>query len=694
MKSAKGEILVAAGEQRGGPGTSPYTPVDAEAGRSMNVRVVVDALVVLLVLAAPVVAFIRTRSLTWTVIAVTSSVAITGSLVGFGIELGHRWTAQELQLALVAAFTAVLVAAYRSARRPTGGLRHQVIAVLLPAALVAGFVLVARLVATPRAGGLAAVGYFIDRAAGEDNAKWLDFSGQLVTGAPVDQGVALGGALQLVMVLVTSLLAVVSWILLGGVNEVFVAANTVIVSQYLLVAVSPFALAPIAEAVFRQSPANSTPRERPVHLAAPMIWIGALVITTGNAAVMNFGHFTLQWVMLVVTIWVGVFLVPTGIRHAILLTSVVVVLSATVWFPMTPLAIVTFAALAGWLLVQGVRGRALGAVDWFGAVILMIVLITTASSTWQTLLFIADQPLAVGPSGTFGGGVTAAARLPALELLSSRGGTEAAGPILAILAATSAVMAGMFLASQRPHESPARRALRYAPIVLLAAYALAIAIFGTWWAGGGPEYGSVKTTFMVTIAVLAATLPLAVAWLRAPYDQMTTVRWLAVGCVLYLLVVDGLLPRAMSMLSPQRWPDARNTTTDYWWPAEVQASAAQPIAESPIACVYLPVGGDGPTALPNGQISYSCTRILAGLSGADTSAQPLVDWSRREWLNNQKAWAAAWPDLVLMPESVRDKQMILLDEFNNVIGLESVNAMLDRYRPEWALGKPLSEFTG
>ena len=56
MKSAKGEILVAAGEQRGGPGTSPYTPVDAEAGRAMNVRVVVDSLVVLLVLAAPVVA--------------------------------------------------------------------------------------------------------------------------------------------------------------------------------------------------------------------------------------------------------------------------------------------------------------------------------------------------------------------------------------------------------------------------------------------------------------------------------------------------------------------------------------------------------------------------------------------------------------------------------------------------------------
>ena len=31
---------------------------------------------------------------------------------------------------------------------------------------------------------------------------------------------------------------------------------------------------------------------------------------------------------------------------------------------------------------------------------------------------------------------------------------------------------------------------------------------------------------------------------------------------------------------------------------------------------------------------------------------------------------------------------------NQVIGMETVNAMLDRYRPEWAKGKPLSEFTG
>jgi hypothetical protein len=86
--------------------------------------------------------------------------------------------------------------------------------------------------------------------------------------------------------------------------------------------------------------------------------------------------------------------------------------------------------------------------------------------------------------------------------------------------------------------------------------------------------------------------------------------------------------------------------------------------------------------------------MLAGLSGQDTAAQGLVDWSRREWLTNESAWTAVWPDLVTMPESVRDKRIIILDAGNNVIGMETVNSMLDRYRPAWAVGKPLGEFTG
>ena len=69
----------------------------------------------------------------------------------------------------------------------------------------------------------------------------------------------------------------------------------------------------------------------------------------------------------------------------------------------------------------------------------------------------------------------------------------------------------------------------------------------------------------------------------------------------------------------------------------------------------------------------------------------MVDWLRREWLTNEAAWTAAWPDMVKMAPEVLDKQLILLDENNQVIGLESIRALLDRVRPQWAEGQPLLE---
>ena len=168
---------------------------------------------------------------------------------------------------------------------------------------------------------------------------------------------------------------------------------------------------------------------------------------------------------------------------------------------------------------------------------------------------------------------------------------------------------------------------------------------------------------------------------------MTAPRWIAVAGILLLLMIDSVLPRAMALARPQQWSPPipfNNTSGSYWWPAEVNGTADQPISASPVACVYLPQGAKVPSAILASALSdpqrvYSCTRLLAGLAGEDYEALALVEWLRREWLSNTPAWSPVYDALAGMPDSVQDRPVILLDDGSNVIGVESVRSLLARF---------------
>jgi hypothetical protein len=271
-------------------------------------------------------------------------------------------------------------------------------------------------------------------------------------------------------------------------------------------------------------------------------------------------------------------------------------------------------------------------------------------------------------------------------LFSSNGGTEQTQPILAILAAAAVVAAVVYL-SRQTVARPSAIYRRFAPIALLAFFALAIYALDFWSTGGGPHYGSMKFTFMATIVALTACVPFALMLIdRNGGSRMTPVRWIAVAAIVYLMVIDSLLPRSLAAARPQQWSPAIpfDNPKSYWWPADVNGTGNQSIAGNPVGCVYLPQGAKVPSALLVSQLSdaqrvYSCTRILAGLSGQDAQAQPLVDWLRREWLGNKGAWSDVYGYLDSMPDAVKDKQMIILDDGSNVIGLDTVRYLLERY---------------
>ena len=64
---------------------------------------------------------------------------------------------------------------------------------------------------------------------------------------------------------------------------------------------------------------------------------------------------------------------------------------------------------------------------------------------------------------------------------------------------------------------------------------------------------------------------------------------------------------------------------------------------------------------------------------------PVINWVRREWLTNTAAWLEEYPGLQTLPPEVRDRKLILMDFFNNVVGLETIGTFMDRVKPDWAI---------
>ena len=273
------------------------------------------------------------------------------------------------------------------------------------------------------------------------------------------------------------------------------------------------------------------------------------------------------------------------------------------------------------------------------------------------------------------------------SLFAAGGGTEQTGPILAILAA-AAVLASAIVATRQ--SASQLEWVRLLAVGLLASYAVIITVLDQWSTGSGPHYGAMKFAFLTSMVLLGTCVSVGILLIDPAKGRMSLPRWAALAAVVFLLIIDSILPRSVAALRPQQWspPIPFNNPQSYWWPAEVKDKAQQTIAANPVGCVYLPQGAKVPSALLASELSppervYSCTRILAGLSGYDAQAQPLVDWLRREWLNNTGSWAEVYDYLSGMPAEVRAKPLILLDDGSNVIGVESVDSLLQRY-PKYA----------
>lgn len=633
------------------------------------------------------------RSVAWWVISTVVGITFAGAVMNLGISLSHNWNRPELQILLLLGLLIPAVIAFLRRHPSTPWeFRYQAVAILLPFALLFLFFFIVTTFWTKEPAFMHPVGFLMGHNQAEDNAKWLDFTSQFATGDPIWQAVPMGGPLAMVLVFVGTAMGVISRIAFGGYNQVAVAANTVVFGQFFMVILAPLMLAPLAQArLFARKTGER------IRIPAPFIWLAALVIAAANLIATGYGHLTFQFVVLVATLWAATFLSQVGINRARLLTTFIMIVTMTVWLPLNALAGVL---LIGTLIGLLRRARPRDSRDWVGLGLWLFVAVCTWQPLWSSVSFVVQGSAPTASSGSsVGGGAVSASVLAGLAdstLFSASGGTDQTGPILAILAIAAALASAIFL-SRQPGGQTAALYARFLPVIALAGMALLITVLDAWATGGGPHYGAMKFTFMTAVVVTAVCSPFALL-LIDPHAlvSMTPLRWAALVCVFFLLVVDGFIPKAVAATRPEQWTPANafNNVLSYWWPADVRSSASQSIAANPVGCMYLPNGAKVPSALLQSQASsaqqvYACTRLLAGLGGQDTQAQPMVDWLRREWLTNTPAWSDVYDALAAMPASVLDKPIILLDDGSNVVGLDSMRSLLQRF-PKFA-GKTPAE---
>lgn len=648
--------------------------------RAMRIRIrvgdrLIDVFFALAFAALLVAIVVVLRSIAASATLIAVGVGISGVLLQFMATLGSTYALPALQWWLLVTLVVLLAVAVVMRRRsPQRTTRTAAFLLFGTSAGLALAFLASRMLAPGAPGPLTGVGYLIERGSAEDNAKWLNAAAQLASGAPVDAFANVGGPLLLLLTLAATVISSVSDVLYGGVNEVAVSAGTLILSEMLLIVLAPLALAPLAEARIRQGAGAG---RRPVPW--PFLLLGLAIITAGVTVLLNYGHLTLQYTILILTLWVSTFLVSRTAGHARLVTTFAVIATAEVWFPLNVLAVGLLGAVVFWAIAGLVKGRDRRArgLTLAASVVLLVLMWDFLSSSIRYALGVgADGATAAGGGALRG---VMAIDVPTLPLFASPGGTEVVSALVGAITVASVI--GAFLLLRGPNRSGRAAVLPFAPIGALVIYTLLITMADYWAVGEGPGYATNKLTYAITVPALAAALPVALLHFDAGQRRMTALRWFVLIGAVVLLVLDTFLPRALVQFKPALWPTTNADPKPYWWPGEVRPTADQPLVTNPIGCIYLPQGAAKPSVLPNGQRAYSCTRLLTGVAGQDVPAASVVQWTLDEWLQNESMWDKYHGYFEQLPPEVRARTLILLDDDANVIGLQSIQQLLDRYPP-------------
>ena len=622
------------------------------------------------------------RRVQWTFTVLFLAVATVGSAVALSMRFGVAWSVVSLSLAFLAATVFVLLLAISQRSRRKRELltwtRSDLLGVIAPTiALILG--LLATRAAAPRGVPLLSnVGYLMNHGLAEDNAKWLSITAPLATGESFTLVDFDGGALLMMLSFATAAVMVISTFVLGGINEVAVASSTLIVTQFALIAAVPLALSPLANGTLRPKSGTNSDRYPP-----QLLWAGAIVLVCVSAISTAYGHLSFQFAVIVVTLWFATFLNPSSSVILKVASSLLLGITATVWFPLTPLAV---AVLLG-TIVFTTRRKSWGLTGLTALVSLLLAPAFVSSMAYVLGIDISLDASRAAVSESSSGG-SAVLNVPSEVLASSQlfeapGGTEVVQPILGTLA----VLCFLICVSRGSTSSSDPIGLRafgpVTPIFAMLSFVLIVFVADSLLTADAPNYGSNKIMFLWVSAALASTLPPAIAYVTSGERRMTLLRWSTIVGVVALLTIDTILPRALSALSPQLWEAIDASNPQYWSPAEAREVADQPLSAAPVACLFAPPESSVPTSLPLGAQSYSCTRLLMSLAnlGHSPAAGAVTSWLQTDWLSGEMTWDARYDDLLTSTKDLDGRTVILMSDDYGVNGLETWDTLASRNAP-------------
>ena len=624
-----------------------------------------------LMVALPLGQFLLTRSVARTALLLGAMLAIFGGFIQASVGWGLAWTLRSLQWSVVAVLLAGLLIGWwrdRGNRRARPSMRTQVLATMIPLVVIAGTFLAFRLLAGSSVTPLAGVGYLANHPYAEDNAKWLNLASILVSGRDLEySGGYAGGPYILVLVVTATIWDALSFLLLGGTNEVAVTAGAVIGGGFLLAALAPLAMSPLLLTAGKHARA----------IPGPLLWSGVLVLVTASTAVSALGHHSLQLALLMLVLFATVFL--SGSRSMLDKTfgAALGVMAAVVWFPLNLFAVAVLGVAIAWILVAIVRASRQGRpVPWPALAVLVLTALAAWDGVLSSTLYVLGLDGRNQVTASSGPLLGAAVRADTTSLFDSPGGTESATALLGAAAIAAAIAAAVFLANSG--RSQRQVSISMLPLGGLALYSTAIALADGSLTGEGTNYATQKMVFTATVVILSAALPFALMNLDRLASTMTPLRWIGLVSVVFLLTLDSLLPRAIGTVNSELWrfdPD----DPPYWSIFEARATADQPISQLPIACVFLPPGAEEPSGHLDGPTAYNCTRLLIGLKGAEGNVGSVMDWIRADWFANGPLWEFWYPPLSDAPKDVKAQRFALLDSSAEVIGFDTLEGLLNRF---------------
>ena len=274
-------------------------------------------------------------------------------------------------------------------------------------ALLAGFLVANRLVINGRIfSPLAGVSRLVG---GEDNGKWLNFTSAVETGSPLQLQGGVSAGLAVLLFLTVALMKIVSALVLGGENQLAVTVQSVLIAHAALVVLAPLAISPLIELRSRATSilwGNSDQPQKAQTVGSLSLFFASIFLAVGVAAPLNFGHLSLEYVLVAITFSVTSILIYRDSPNRLLVSLVVFSVAGLVWMPFTYLSLVATFVVMVWALRSSVipKRRRLSYVSSF------------------TLLFVATLIASLGDL-IYLFGQSSESGVPVKSLLIAEGGT-------------------------------------------------------------------------------------------------------------------------------------------------------------------------------------------------------------------------------------------------------------------------------